>query len=272
MVMKEEFLNKIQTQIMGRSVQFFDCTDSTNVRAAQAAEQGAGHGALFVADMQTAGKGRRGRAWESPAGKNLYFSLLLKPELKPDKAPMLTLVMALAVAKGLQRSLERLTEPAEMPLGIKWPNDLVINGRKICGILTEMSLNQGRIAHVVIGVGINMAHQEFAAALRDKATSIEAECGLCLSKEQLLADIMMAFEEAYEVFENTLDLSGLKAEYEGMLVNKDRMVCVLNPKGEYRGIARGIQNGGELLVEREDGTVETVYAGEVSVRGIYGYI
>lgn len=260
--MKEELLKKLQTKIMGRSVYYFECTDSTNIQAALAAKNGARHGAVFVAEKQTAGKGRRGRTWESPAGKNLYFSLLLKPDFAPDKAAMLTLVMAVSVARAL--ALEDVR--------IKWPNDLVINGKKICGILTEMSLEQNCIEHVVIGVGINVREQEFDPELVDKATSIEAECGQVLSKELLLAEILKSFEELYEIFQKTCDLSALQAEYEELLVNKDREVCVLDPKGEYRGIARGINATGELLVEREEGALETVYAGEVSVRGIYGYV
>lgn len=260
--MKEELLKKLQTKIMGRSVYYFECTDSTNIQAALAAKNGAQHGAVFVAEKQTAGKGRRGRTWESPQGKNLYFSLLLKPDFAPDKAAMLTLVMAVAVARAL--TLEGVR--------IKWPNDLVMNGKKICGILTEMSLEQGCIDYVIVGVGLNLASQEFAPELVDKATSIESECGQVLSKEFLLAEILNAFEELYEIFRKTCDLSALQAEYEGLLVNKDREVCVLDPKGEYCGIARGINATGELLVEREEGVLDAVYAGEVSVRGIYGYV
>ena len=282
--MKEELLRKLQTKIMGRSVYYFQCTDSTNIQAVLAAKNGARHGAVFVAEKQTAGNGRRGRTWESPAGKNLYFSLLLKPDFAPDKAAMLTLVMAVAVARALQKSAKSLglclqgtatKDGCGLQAGlwaIKWPNDLVMNGKKICGILTEMSLDQNRIGHVVIGVGINVESQEFASELVDKATSIEAECGQVLSKELLLAEILKSFEELYEIFQKTCDLSVLQAEYEELLVNKDREVCVLDPKGEYRGIARGINATGELLVEREEGALETVYAGEVSVRGIYGYV
>jgi len=262
--MKEQILSNIKTKQFGKSVYFFACTDSTNVQANRLAEEGANHGSVIVAEEQTAGRGRRGRNWESPAGKNLYFTLLLKPDFAPDKASMLTLVMALAVRKGLKICLKEV--------GIKWPNDLVINGKKICGILTEMTLEQGHIKHVIIGVGINVEEQDFAPELVDKATSVEAECGIRLRKEMLLAEIMQAFEEYYENFVQNNDLTGLQEEYNACLINCDREVCVLDPKGAFRGIARGINSAGELLVEKPDGEVTCVYAGEVSVRGLYGYV
>lgn len=274
--MKEKILANIKTKQFGRSVYFFSCTDSANIQAKRLAEEGAAHGSVIVADEQTAGRGRRGRAWESPAGKNLYFTLLLKPDFAPDKASMLTLVMALAVAKGLARTLGLPDASGQSgcknAIGIKWPNDLVINGKKICGILTEMTLEQNYIKNVIIGVGINLEKQDFAPELVDKATTVEAECGQKPCKAKLLAEIMSAFEEYYDTFVKTCDLTELQEEYNACLVNCGRQVAVLDPKGAFQGIARGINSAGELLVEREDGTVTEVYAGEVSVRGIYGYV
>ncbi len=268
--MKTEILEKMQTRQIGREVHFFENIDSTNIRAKLEANQGAGHGTLIVADSQSAGRGRRGREWSSPSGKNLYFTLILKPDFSPQKASMLTLVMAIAVAEGVEKNLEQCK--SEAVLGIKWPNDLVMNGKKICGILTEMDVQQGTIGYVIIGVGVNVAKQEFPLEFVDKATSIEAECGQEISKAQLLADIMLAFEKEYEVFLETYDLSGLQKQYNKRLINCGREVRVLDPQGEFCGIARGINESGELLVELEDGSVTVVYAGEVSVRGLYGYV
>lgn len=265
--MKEKIVANSKTKRLGKSVYFFACTDSTNIQAKKLAEQGAVHGSVVVAEAQTAGRGRHGRVWDSPAGKNLYFTLLLRPEFAPDKASMLTLVMALAVLKGMEKAIGK---PGE--IGIKWPNDLIINGKKICGILTEMTLAHSSIESVIIGVGINLEKQEFAPELADKATSIEAEWGIAPCKENLLAEIMSAFEEYYETFIQTCDLRELQEEYNACLVNCGREVCVLDPKGEFRGIARGINSVGELLVELADGVITPIYAGEVSVRGIYGYV
>ena len=263
--------SRLKTKWVGQPLLFFDSIDSTNIRAKQEAEQGAESGLLVVADKQTAGRGRRGRGWESPSGINIYYTLLLKPDFAADCAPMLTLVMALAVAKGIRQMLRRDSEEAAK-VGIKWPNDIVVDGKKVCGILTEMSMEQSYIQHIVIGVGINVRKQEFPEEIRDRAAAIDEQCGFRISRSQLIADIMEAFEEDYAIFLQTHDLKGLRASYTKLLVNQDREVCVLDPKGEYRGIARGINDQGELLVERQDGNIEEVYAGEVSVRGVYGYV
>lgn len=262
---QNELESRMDTKWAGHPVSFYDTVNSTNLRAKLDADNGAAEGALVVADMQTAGRGRRGRTWSSPAGLNVYFTLILKPQYVPDKASMVTLVMALAVAEGIH-------ETCGVEAGIKWPNDIVANGKKVCGILTEMSVERDFIHHVVIGVGINVGLQEFAPELAATATSLQAECGRKVPKATLVANIMKAFEKHYEVFQGKADLSGLMGCYNEMLVNRDREVRVLDPKGEYNGIARGINEVGELLVELPDGRVEKVYAGEVSVRGIYGYV
>lgn len=276
--------DSMQTQWVGRTLHFYEQVDSTNLRAKLEAEKGAESGTLIVAECQTAGRGRRGRVWNSPHGANLYFTLILKPEFAPDKASMLTLVMALAVVRGIEQALETgkvlaesradATEQCAFPK-IKWPNDIVWNDRKVCGILTEMSVQQGvqnRISHVLIGVGINVYQQEFPPELVGKATSLETECGSRISRSKLLADIMQAFEAYYDIFRKEEDLAGLKKLYNQKLVNCGREVRVLDPKGEFTGIATGINAAGELCVTLADGTTTEVYAGEVSVRGSSGYV
>lgn len=262
---QNELESRMDTEWAGHPVSFYETINSTNLRAKLDADNGAPEGALVVADMQTAGRGRRGRTWSSPAGMNVYFTLILKPRYVPDKASMVTLVMALAVAEGIR-------ETCGVEAGIKWPNDIVVNGKKVCGILTEMSVEKDFIHHVVIGVGINVGLQEFAPELADTATSLQAECGRKVPKAALVANIMKAFEKYYESFREKTDLSDLVDSYNKMLVNRGKTVRVLDPKGEYSGVAEGINELGELLVELPDGHVENVYAGEVSVRGVYGYI
>lgn len=261
----DELKSLIHTKWAGQRLCYFDTLGSTNIQAKVEAENGAPHGTLVVADMQTAGRGRRGRGWVSPAKTNLYFTIMLRPDFAPEKASMLTLVMAHATARAIRAQ-------TGLDCGIKWPNDIVVNGKKICGILTEMSVERGYIHYVVIGVGVNVREQEFPSEIADKAACLDAECGAKVSRSALLADIMSAFEEDYESFLAAGNLSCLKESYDRMLVNRDRQVCVLDPKGEFRGTARGITDTGELLVEKEDGESVQVYAGEVSVRGIYGYI
>lgn len=261
----EELERFLDTGWAGHPVIYHDVTDSTNLQAKLEAENGAPHGALVAADMQTAGRGRRGRSWSSPPGANAYFTLILRPELAPDKASMLTPVMALAVAEGIRQSCGVETM-------IKWPNDIVIGGKKICGILAEMSVERDLIRYVVIGVGINVGLQEFPPEVADVATCLQRECGHGVHRAELVAAVMGAFEKYYKVFTEREDLSGLIERYNELLVNTGSEVRVLDPAGEFQGISRGVNTRGELRVEREDGSEILVYAGEVSVRGIYGYV
>ena len=266
---KEELESLMDTKWAGKNIVYYDEIDSTNLRIKQLGDEGAVEGTLAVADRQTAGRGRRGRSWDSPAGESISMSILLRPQITPNQAPMLTLVMACSVAEGIMDCKDVC---GEQQIQIKWPNDIVVDGKKVCGILTEMSMEQAYIHHIVIGVGINVRRQEFPEEIRDRAAAIEEQCGFRISRSQLIADIMEAFEEDYEIFLQTHDLKGLRDSYAKLLVNRDREVCVLDPKGEFRGTARGINDQGELLVERQDGSIEEVYAGEVSVRGVYGYV
>ncbi|MCM1541577.1 MAG: biotin--[acetyl-CoA-carboxylase] ligase [Blautia sp.] len=262
---QHELESRMDTRWAGHPVRFYNVLDSTNLRAKLEAEKGACQGTLIVADMQTAGRGRRGRGWSSPAGVNAYFTLILKPDFEPDKASMLTLIMAMAVAEGI-------TETCGLEACIKWPNDIVIGGKKVCGMLTELSVQQDYIQHVVIGAGVNVGAQEFPPEIAETAACLERECGRKVPRAELIVHIMKAFEKYYEKFLETLDFSELKETYDRLLVNCGREVRVLDPKGEYTGISKGIDAAGELLVELPDGSETAVYAGEVSVRGIYGYV
>lgn len=261
---KNELESRMNTKWAGQTIYYFDKTGSTNIDAKRFAEEGAPHGTLVVADNQESGRGRRGRSWQSPPHNNVYFTLVLRPELEADKASMLTLVMALSAAKAI-------IDLCKVKAQIKWPNDLVVNNKKVCGILTEMALEVSDIRYVVIGVGINSNQQEFPAEIARTAGSLLTESGKPVCRAEIVQKVMEFFEEDYETFMQTGDLSGIIEAYHKLLVNKDKHVKVLDPKGEYTGIGRGINRKGELLVERENGQIEAVYAGEVSVRGLYGY-
>lgn len=250
---------------MERTVQYYEETGSTNTDAKRLAEAGAAHGTIVVADAQTAGRGRRGRQWHAPAGKNIYFTMVLRPEFPADRASMLTLVMALGVAKAIENGCGLRAE-------IKWPNDIVVNKKKVCGILTEMAMEADAIKYVVIGVGINVNQEEFPGDIKETAGSLLTESGKSFERSELLQGVLECFERDYELFLKTADMSLLMETYNEMLINRDSQVKVLDPKGEWSGTARGINEKGELLVEKEDGCREAVYAGEVSVRGLYGYV
>lgn len=249
---------------IGKQLIYKDTVDSTNLVIKRSALAGASHGTVAIAEQQTAGRGRRGRLWVSPPGENLYFSMMLCPRFPTQKASMLTLVMALAVAQAVQHE--------GLDAKIKWPNDVVLNGRKICGILTELYLREDDSFYVIIGTGINVNQQEFPAEVRKKAASLRSESGSMVCREELLSRVLHFFANYYARFAEDGNLAGLRREYESLLVNCNADVEVLDPKGAWKGTAKGINDTGELLVRRENGQVEAVFAGEVSVRGIYGYV
>ena len=255
--------DQIHTKWAGKTVHFARETDSTNLWIKRLAKEGASEGTLALAEFQSAGRGRLGRSWEVPEGTSVMMSILLRPKFEPQYAPTLTLVMGMAVAKAVKN--------LGFDVSIKWPNDVVVSHKKICGILTEMGVRDGKIDYAVIGVGINVNIREFPDEMADKATSLYLESGREFDRSQIPGLVMEAFEEYYEKFAATCDLSGLKEEYESILANYNQPVRVL-AKEPYEGVARGITDGGELLVEKTDGTIVAVSAGEVSVRGLYSYV
>ena len=244
---------------------YYEQLDSTNTKIVELAKQGAKEGTVVVADSQTAGKGRRGRAWNSPAGENIYMSLLLRPHFGANVAPMLTLLMAYSVGKVLRAA-------GFDNVQIKWPNDLVLNNKKICGILTEMTMKETEIDHVVIGVGINVNSREFPKDLSQTATSLYLESSKISERKLLIEEIVNVFWDIYQQFVSHQNLSFVQKEYEEMLINKNKEVLVLEPGNEYVAYAKGINETGELLVQTNDGSERKIYAGEVSVRGVYGYV
>ena len=255
--------DQIHTKWAGKTVHFARETDSTNLWIKRLAKEGASEGTLALAEFQSAGRGSLGRSWEVPEGTSVMMSILLRPKFEPQYAPTLTLVMGMAVAKAVKN--------LGFDVSIKWPNDVVVSHKKICGILTEMGVRDGKIDYAVIGVGINVNIKEFPEEMADKATSLYLESGKEFDRSQIPGLVMEAFEEYYEKFAATCDLSGLKEEYESILANYNQPVRVL-AKEPYEGVARGITDGGELLVEKTDGTIVAVSAGEVSVRGLYSYV
>lgn len=264
-VMNENELQSLRkTKWVGEQIHYYETTDSTNIRAKELAEQGAPDGTLVVADQQIAGRGRRGRGWESPSGKSIFMTILLKPQINPNHASMLTLVTALAVAKAVSDVTEEKTQ-------IKWPNDIIMNGKKICGILTEMSAQFDYINHIVVGIGINVHNEGFPEEIAHMATSLMLECGRHFHRATLIEKVLEYFEAYYEIFLETEDLSGVVKEYNALLVNMNTNVRVLDPKEPFEGKARGITNNGELIIDTWESR-KLVSSGEVSVRGIYGYV
>ena len=260
-----EIIIRLHSRWMGRNCIFLETVDSTNNYLKRAAEDGAVNGTLAVAEEQTGGKGRRGRSWETPKGTNIAMTILLRPEIRPEHASRLTLLMAMAVVRGIQKE-------TGLQAGIKWPNDVVVDGHKVCGILTEMNTEVDYINYVVIGTGINVNQTEFPEEIREIAGSLKLSAGHPVARAGLIASIMEELEDLYEVFLKTEYLSALKDEYNRNCVTCGHEIRVLEPGHEYTGMTDGINDLGELVVKKADGETVCVYAGEVSVRGLYGYV
>ena len=294
---KEEVENRLRTRWAGHPLLYSEETGSTNNDIFALSDQGFPHGTLALTGTQTAGKGRRGRLWISPPDVNIYMSILLRPDLRPESAPMLTLVMALAVyeaceelyASGKEYDTRETAQEADraqktgdgspsLRFGIKWPNDIVVSAdggpyRKICGILTEMRMEEKEIRDIVIGTGINANQTEFPEEIRETAGSLALALGHAVNRAELTAETWRFFEADFEAFCETQSLEPLRDKYEAALVNRGRKVRVLDPQDPYEGTAMGITAGGELIVWPQDGSADReVSSGEVSVRGVMGYV
>lgn len=260
-----EIKSLMHTEWVAKEVLYFDTIDSTNIKAQEFAEKGYPSGTLVVADKQESGKGRRGRSWVSPSGTGIFMTLMIKPDINPNNASMLTLVAALAVAKAI-------TSVTGEEALIKWPNDIVVNGKKVCGILTEMNAQFDYINHIVVGIGINVHNESFPEEISQMASSLMIEAGgKRFHRAQIIAETMSYFEQYYDTFLKTQDLSALVREYDELLVNRNKSVRVLDPKEPFDGKAMGITPKGELIVDTWESR-KLVSSGEVSVRGIYGYV
>lgn len=260
-----EIKSLMHTDWVAKEVLYFDTIDSTNTKAQELAEKGYPSGTLVVADKQESGKGRRGRSWVSPSGTGIFMTLMIKPDINPNNASMLTLVAALAVAKAI-------TSVTGEEALIKWPNDIVVNSKKVCGILTEMNAQFDYINHIVVGIGINVHNESFPDEISQMASSLMIEAGgKRFHRAQIIAETMSYFEQYYDTFLKTQDLSALVREYDELLVNMNKAVRVLDPKEPFDGKAMGITPKGELIVDTWESR-KLVSSGEVSVRGIYGYV
>ncbi len=226
---------------------------------------------LVWADYQTAGRGRRGRHFDMDPGQSIAMSILMRPgdRLLLNNASRLTPVMALAVLRALQYVCPSGEQNA---FGIKWPNDVLFHGKKVCGILTELfPAPDGSIDHLIIGTGINVNQEHFSEEL-PYAGSLRMLTGKEYDREPIVKRVCEEFEKLYEDFLVGQNLASMREEYEAVLVNRGCEVRVLDPQGEWTGTALGITEDGALRVQRKDGVVMHVDSGEVSVRGIYGYI
>lgn len=266
-----EIESRLLENCICKKVLCFDVIDSTNTKAKQMAEAGEEEGTLLVAREQTAGKGRRGRSWNSGSQEGVYMSLILRPNAVPPKVSGLTLLASLAVAGAVK-------EISGADTKIKWPNDIVVGGKKVCGILTEMSSEEAFIHYVVVGIGINVNTEDFPAELRKTASSVYLETGKKTDRISLIAEIVERFSRYYLQYMEVQSLAPFLEEYNRMLVNLEKEVKVYygmvehaRPEEIETGVAKGIDEDGSLIVFI-GGREKHIVSGEVSVRGVMDYV
>jgi BirA family biotin operon repressor/biotin-[acetyl-CoA-carboxylase] ligase len=260
-------LESIDTIIMGRNLEIYDIIDSTNNRARELALADAPEGTLIVAETQLKGRGRLGRSWISPKGKGIWMSLVLRPDIPPDKAPGITTLVAVAI----RRVLNQLTG---LDIGIKWPNDIIVNGRKVCGILTEMHGDMDKIYYIVVGIGINanLEESDFPAELTKTATSLYISTGQTVDRRSVIVQIMKEIENIYYQYIKYGNFEAILDECRRYSVTLNKPVIVIGRDEEFEGFAINFDTDGSLLVKKQDGTITKVISGDVSVRGREGYV
>jgi len=257
---KEKIQRGLDAKWAGCEIVYYDETDSTNRQARMLAREGVRHGTLVLADTQTAGRGRRGRGWISPAGEGIFMSLIVRPQVHPSQVAKTSLMLALAVAKAIERE-------TGLDARIKWPNDIVIGGRKVCGLLLEMDATQECVESIVAGVGINVHQTAFDEEIVHTASSLDLLTGRRVSRSA----IVRAFLEEYERAAALTD-DEMMREYCMRSATIGQRVQVIGLDGTYTGTAQGITENGSLLVMGDDGVSREVLAADVSVRGIMGYV
>ena len=259
----EAWESLLSTRQLGRGWnRYFDETDSTNIQVRRMAQEGAPTGSLCLCECQTAGRGRLGRAWHSPAGQGLWVSVLLRPRLSPEQAPLITLCAALAMTRAVR-------ETTGLSPAIKWPNDVVCHGRKLVGILLEISASPEAIGHVVVGTGLNVYRGAYPAELAGQAASVE-DFTAPPPRRVILAAYLRALEDTVAQVEQR-GFAGIAEAYRAESCTLGSQVNVSGAVS-LSGVAEDLDDTGALLVRTPDGELHRVLAGDVSVRGVMGYV
>lgn len=259
---EKEITEALLTKKLGRPVYFYKETDTTNGRLRDLAVAGAPEGTLAVAEQMTAGRGRRGRHWEAPPGSGVWMSILLRPYILPSEASILTLLAGLAVCQAIEEETGLIPK-------IKWPNDILLNGKKLVGILTEMDCEMQATHFVIVGIGINVNTTEFPDGISDIATSLFLESGRTFSRKNILQKVLLNFENLYEELmqQSHCSFKPFLTRYKEKCITLNQDVKVLG-KETFFAYAEDITPEGELVIVRKDtGKREVVFSGEVSIRG-----
>jgi BirA family transcriptional regulator, biotin operon repressor / biotin---[acetyl-CoA-carboxylase] ligase len=248
---------RLKGSLFGKRIYHFFKTDSTNRVALELGHAGEPEGAIVLAEEQTAGRGRAGRSWNSERAAGIYATLLLRPRLAPVQAPLLTMMAGLSAHTAVQ-AVTGLT------VDLKWPNDLLIRGKKAGGILTEMYAEPGQVRFVIVGIGLNVNQEKFAGELASIATSLRIETGKPQSRMEVLVRLLREFEGDYNRFLRE-GVASVVARFEAVSsYAKGKRVRVTNGAESYAGTTAGLGPEGLLQVKRDDGEMVTVIAGDVA--------
>jgi BirA family biotin operon repressor/biotin-[acetyl-CoA-carboxylase] ligase len=266
-LLPQEITEGLNTQLIGKSIKYLEQVDSTNLYAKRIAEADFQEGTVIIAEEQLKGKGRMGRHWVSPRGKGIWMTIMLKPQIAPADAAKVTLLTACAVCRAIEQTCNISPQ-------IKWPNDILLNGKKLCGILTEMSIEQDEINYLIVGIGINVniEPQDLPQELHSVATSVRIEKGSSIVRKELTAAIINNFEHCYKNFIEASSIEGFLKEYKERSALLGREVTASSSFLSLKGKVLDITKEGQLLLQLEDGSMKEIISGEVSVRGLSGYI
>jgi BirA family transcriptional regulator, biotin operon repressor / biotin---[acetyl-CoA-carboxylase] ligase len=255
-----------RASFFGREVIYMKTVDSTNNLALMLAAQGADHGTLVTADRQTAGRGRRGREWYSPAGSNLYMSLILRPPVSPAEASQIPILSVIASLRAL-----RIAVP-ELQFRVKWPNDVYCGGRKLSGTLCEMKAEMDRVEYVIVGIGMNVNTDPSDHDIPDTATSLLMETGFRYPRSELASRILEELEAVYEQWLEDYSLERYIPEWESSSMLLGREVNVRTAAKVVTGTASGITEFGALRLRLDDGACRIIYAGDATLKKLPGRI
>lgn len=259
----EELKEQLNTKYIGRKILYLEEATSTNDVAREYAERGEPEGFSVIAEVQTKGRGRMGRKWITPGNDSIAVTMLLRPQISPWMAPSITPVLAVSI-------VEALRETTGLEAGIKWPNDIVLNRKKLCGILTEMNAEVDMVKHIIIGMGLNVNQESFPEEIEGVATSLREYSGRNHDRRTILSGILNRFEVNYEAFkrEGIKPFIGALKKY-SVLIGSIVTVATLNE--EYEAEAVDIDSDGSLIVSLADGSRKRIISGDVSIKGYYGY-
>ncbi len=254
-----DLLERLQTRTFGRQLKILNVTSSTQEEVRRLAEEGAPSGTLVIAEEQTGGRGRQGKKWFSPPHKGIWMSLLLRPQRPLSFAPQLTLLTAVAVCRAVRKV-------SGIDAGIKWPNDLLVQGKKICGILIESAGEDERIKYCITGIGIdvNVDRDEMPAELHDIATSLKMESGQVQNRAELIAAVMYELELLYTLYEEE-GFAPIRHLWEALSVTLGRRVTVKTAQGDVNGTAEALDESGALVVLDDGGKNIMIFSGDVQL-------